>query len=244
MPVKIWKRDEYGGHTSSVATSWTTRLGGEEYRAEADALDEQIDFVLDRARELALSRPVEQEKAREFVKRWAIGRAIVESGVLDSPHMASEERKNLWLAMACKCRLGIRATGEVEKRWQALIPDRELEPQRIERDIFAMGLWLQEQECADALTTLRGSLSNAREIQRRESLRSTKLRNALGRWFQELDPAQRSRLSQNKEFVAIAKTLQKRWPSRGPGSAKRPAHFSDHELDNEVRRILAQFSTG
>ena len=122
-----------------------------------------------------------------------------------------------------------------------MIPDRELEPQRIERDIFAMGLWLQDQECEDALTTFRGSLSNAREIQRRESLRSTKLRNALGRWFQELEPPQRSRLFQNREFVAIAKTLQQRWPSRGPGSAKRPVHYSAHELDREVSRVLAQF---
>ncbi len=132
---------------------------------------------------------------------------------------------------------------EVEEQWRILIPDRELEPQRIERDIFAMGLWLQEQELEDALATFGGSLQNALEIQRRESLRSTKMRSALGRWFLGLDPIQRSRLFKGREFIAIAKVLRQRWPSRGPGSAKRPVHFTDHDLDREVSRVLSQFSS-
>ena len=241
MPVKIWKTDDHGRYTSSIITSWRTELVSEEYRVEAEALDMQIDSVLDRAVELSAAVPDGQGKSQEFVKRWAIGRAIRESGVLDSPQMASEQRKNLWLAMARKCRLGVRASGKLEERWRTLIPDRELEPQRLERDVFARGLWLQEQDCANALATFNGSLALARQLYSRESLRSANLRNALRRWFQELDPLQRSRLFRREQFIAIVKTLQKRWPSRGPGSAKRPAHFSDQDLDREVHRVLAPF---
>ena len=241
MPVKIWKRDEHGGYSSRVVTNWTTRLGSEEYRAEAYALDIQVDTVLDRAAELSEEEMKEHAKSKEFVKRWAIGRAIVESRVLDSPNMASEERKNLWLAMACKCRLGVRATGKVEERWKTLIPNRDFEPQRIERDVFARGLWLQEQSCADAMATFNGSLALARQLHSRETLRSAKLREALRRWFQTLDPKQCSLLFRREAFIAIVKGLQRRWPSRGPGSAKRPAHFSERDLDREIRRVLAQF---
>ena len=240
MPVKVWDRDDHRRYTSAIRTSRSTRLGGEEFRVEAEELDAQIDTVLDRAVKLSSSSPDERRKTREFVKRWAIGRAVAESRILQSLHMTSEQRSHLWLAMARKCRLGIRSSGAIEERWRMLVPGRALEPRRIERDIFAMGLWLQEQELEDALTTFGGSLSNAKEIQRRESLRSTKLRNALGRWLLCLHSSQRSRLLKGTEFGAIAKALQRRWPSRGPGSAKRPVHLSDHELDREVHRILTQ----
>ena len=243
MPIKIWERDDRGHVTSRIETSWPTRLGAEEYRAEAEALDEQIDTMLDWASELASARPVEQDKIGEFVKRWAVGRAIVEFEVLESPYMASEERSHLWLALARKCRLGNRSTGEEETNWQTLIPERELEPKRLKRDIFARSLWLQEQECNDALVTFGGSLTNAREIHNRESLRSTNLRNSLGRWFIELEPSQRKYLQQTSGFITIAKALQKRWPSRGPGSAKRPAHYTDQDLDREVHRALKQFAS-
>ena len=93
-----------------------TRLGGEEYRAEAEELDAQIDTVLDRAVELSSTGPEDRGKRKEFVKRWAIGRAIEESSILDSPHVALEQRSHLWLAMARKCRLGVRSSGDTEIR--------------------------------------------------------------------------------------------------------------------------------
>ncbi len=242
MPFKIWDQDDQGDYASAIRTSWSTRLGGEDYRAEAEELDLHIDTVLDRAVELSSTGSDGRGKDKEFVKRWAIGRAVKESGILDSPNVVLEQRSHLWLAMARKCRLGVRSSGDIEEQWQMLIPDRELEPQRIERDIFAMGLWLQEQELKDARIAFGGSLSNAREIQRRESLRSIKFRSALKRWFLCLDPSQRSRLYKGKEFVTLSKALQRRWPSRGPGSAKRPVHFTDHDLDCEVHRVLTQLA--
>lgn len=242
MPVKIWDQDDRGRYTSRIQTSLNVGLGGEEYRADAEELDVQIDAVLERAVHLLPETTNSRDKSREFVKRWAIGRAITESGILQSPHIAFEPRVHLWLAMARKCRLGIRSTGVVEHRWSSLIPKRELEPNRIERDIFALGLWLQEQDLDDALDAFGGRLANAREIHRRESLRSINLRNALARWCRASDPDKRSEFFQAKEFVAIAKTLQRRWPSRGPGSAKRPVHFADGDLDRELGRVLAGFA--
>ena len=238
MPFKIWDRNSLGHYTSVIDTTRDTTLAGEEYRTEAEELDAEIDAVLDRAVQLSSSSPDGRRQSREFVKRWAIGRAIAESGILQSSPVASEPRAHLWLAMARKCRLGIRSSHEVEEQWHTLIPNRDLEPQRIERDIFAMGLWLQEQDLEDALTTFGGRLSNAREIQRRESLRSVNLRRALGRWLLSLGPSRRSRLLKGSEFVTIAKALQRRWPSRGLGSAKRPVHFDDQDLDEEVDRAL------
>ena len=242
MPVKLWDLDDHGRYTSTIRTSRSTRLGGEEFRVEAEELDAQIDTVLDRASQLSSLSPSDRRKSREFLKRWAIGRAVAESCILQSPHIAAEQLSHLWLAMARKCRLGVRSSGTIEEQWRMLVPNRELEPQRIERDIFAIGLWLQEQEFEDALDTFGGSLSNAREIQRRESLRSTKLRSALGRWFLCLDPGRRSQLLKGTAFVTIARALQRRWPSRGPGSAKRPVHFTDDDLDREVDRVLTHFA--
>lgn len=237
MPVKLWGRDDSGTLTSTIRTTRRTGLGGEEFRDEAEPLDKQTDAVLDRAAELSSTGAAESQ---DFVKRWAIGRAVAESKLLDSPHLEPDERGFLWSAMALKCRLGIRASGEApEERWRGLIPERDTEPTRIKRDIFAMGHWLQEQELEKALATFGGNLKNADEIQRREALRSERVRSALYRWFSLQDPHHRTYLFKGKQFSRIAKALRKRWPSRGPGSAKRPEHYSDKDLDEEMRRVLA-----
>ncbi len=239
MPVKMWDRDERGRYTSRIETNLNTGLGGEEYRAEAEELDQRIDIVLERTVQLLPETPLDRGKSQEFAKRWAIGRAIAESDIHRSSQIVSEPNLHpLWRAMAIKCRLGIRSTGAIEDRWSTLIPFRESEPERIERDIFALGLWLQEQELNDAQDAFGGKLGNAREIHRREALRSINMRNALARRFRGLDAEQRSQLLRTKEFALIAKALQRRWPSRGPGSAKRPAHFADDDLDRELGRVL------
>ena len=46
------------------------------------------------------------------------------------------------------------------------------------RPMLFARMWLQEQECDDALATFGGSLTNAREIHNRETLRSKELRNS------------------------------------------------------------------
>lgn len=238
MPVKLWNRDDLGNLTSTIRSSSGGGFGGEEYRSEAEELDKEIDCVLDRAAELA-DAPITVCSANpQFVKRWAIGRAIAESGILQSPHLASEPKSELWLAMARKCRIGVRASGEPEKKWRFLIPERDMEPRRIENDIFGLGMWLQEQELDDALSTFGGGLHNAKQIWSGEPLRAKQFKNALGRWFAKHDTQQLDHLYRIPQYAVLAKSLRRRWPSRGPGSAKRPAHYDEPELYREIRRVL------
>ena len=238
MPVKLWNINESGAYISFIATNRRSGLGGEEFRWEADAMDAELDKVLDRAADLATPASKEKSNRTLFVKRWAMGRSIAESGILQSPHMVGESRSNLCLAMARKCRLGIRASGEHEPRWCGLIPDRETEPKRIEADIFGLGMWLQDQELEDAIATFGGGLHNAKQIWSGEPLRAERFRNALGRWFAEHDTAQLDHLYRIPQYAVIAKSLRRRWPSRGPGSAKRPAHYDLPSLISEIRQVL------
>jgi hypothetical protein len=238
MPIKIWDIDGSGAYTSTIQTNRRTTLGGEEFRPEADALDANIDQVLDRATELAASGSHARSNRALFVKRWAIGRSITESGILQSSHMEAESRSDLCLAMARKCRLGVRASGDPETRWRGLIPNRDAEPKRIEDDIFGLGMWLQDQELEDAIAAFGGGLHNAKQIWSGESLRHRKFRDCLGTWFGEYDADEQARLYVIPQYAVIAKALRRRWPSRGPGSAKRPAHYEPDALLAEIRRLL------
>ena len=243
MPVKLWNRDDLGNLTSTIRSGSGGGFGGEEYRPEAEELDKEIDCVLDRAVELT-AVPVNTGSVNpQFVKRWAIGRAIAESGILDSPHLASDPKSELWLAMARKCRIGVRASGEPEKKWRSLIPKRDIEPQRIKDDIFGLGMWLQEQDLGDAVCTFGGGLHNAKQIWSGEPLRAKQFRNALGCWFAEHDTEQLDRLYRIPQYAVMAKSLRRRWPSRGPGSAKRPVHYDLTSLISEIHQVLDPIAT-
>ena len=156
--------------------------------------------------------------------------------------MEVAEQKWLWLAIARKCRLIVRSDGSPAESWRGLIPDREVDPTRIERDVFAMGRWLQEQEIQQATASFGASLTNAREIHRRGAINSKNLRDVLARWFSELCAERRSDLTRNANFVQLAKALAKRFPARGPGSAKRPVHYTEDELYEEVCKVLDPIS--
>ena len=88
------------------------------------------------------------------------------------------------------------------------------------------------------MSSFGASLTNAREIHRRGAINSKNLRDALALWFGELCPERRSKLTKNGNFVPLAKALAKRFPARGPGSAKRPVHYPGDELCEEVRKVL------
>ncbi len=237
MPVKIWNQAD-GKLTNSVETSRGDSYRGERYRLDAEALDWEIDQTLDRAVELSASVRATGTEQQAFVKRWAVGRALMESGLLQSNHLDPGEQKWLWQAIARKCRLGVRADGSSENAWHELTPHREPDPTRLERDVFAVGLWLQEQELATAMMAFGGSRTNAREIYRRGAIRTKNLRDVLARWFRELEPPQRSHLAKPGNFLPLARALAIRFPGRGPGSAKRPVHYSDEELYEEIRKVL------
>ena len=191
MPVKIWDRAPGGALTSRVETSRSQSYRGERYRADAEALDREIDGMLDHSIELAEGVPAAEAGPLAFVRRWSIGRALAESKLLDSDFLEPSEHKWLWLAIARKCRLGVRSDGSREENWHGLIPHRDLDPGRIELDVFAVGMWLQEQEIEVALTSFGASLTNATEIHRRGAIRSRNLRDALALWFGELCPTRR-----------------------------------------------------
>lgn len=238
MPVLLWSRSDSGSHDDRVHTTRRYRFGEEEHRAIAEDLDREIDDMLDNALELVISVEAESQAELAFVRRWSLGRALSMSHLLKSTNLEPGEHKLLWQALGAKCRLGIRNSGQTDSSWQELIPVRESDPERIERDVFARGLWLQDQELKDAQFTFGSSLTNAREIHTRSALRSLKLRIALQGWLQNIDAQSRNRLLDIKEFPHLAKALAKRWPGRGPGSAKQPVHYAQHELDEEVRRVL------
>ena len=238
MPVKIWDRTGGGALTSRVETSRSISYRGERYRADAEALDEEIDRMLDYAVVLSASVSESEPGQQSFVKRWSIGRALAESRLSESEYLEPTERRWLWLAIARKCRLSVRSDGSAEESWRGLIPSRTLDPGRVERDVFAMGRWLQEQELDAAIAAFGGNLGNANEIHRRGAINSKNLRDALANWFDEQPPGRRIRLVKKRNFVWLAKALTRRFPARGPGSAKRPVHYTEDELYEEVCGIL------
>ena len=238
MPVKIWDRTSNGALISRVATSRSHSYRGERYRTDAEALDEEIDRMLDYAVELSASVPAAESEQLSFIKRWSIGRALTESKLSESEYLEPEEQKLLWLAIARKCRLGVRSDGSPEEHWRGLIPSRESDPLRIERDVFARGKWLQEQELELAMASFGASLTNAREIHSRGAINSKNMRDSLARWFSELTPARRAEFKNTGNFIQLVKALARRFPARGQGSAKRPVHYSEEELYEEVRKVL------
>ena len=242
MPVKIWSRDPVGRYSSQVVTEWDRPLGGEEYRADAEGLDEQLDRVLDDALvRLVLSKSI-AANAR-FKRIWCVGRAVKESGIIASPALRTERRVLLWRAMAWKCWLGTRhdyPSSPLEKRWARLRPGKQAEPKNPFRvhDLFETGYWLQHQELDDAVLTFGGSVSNAVAIGRRTSINSPSVRSALSAWMRSLPPETLEQVHRPKVFGEIAKALRNRWPDKGFGSAQRPEHLPEEELLTELTAVL------
>lgn len=237
MPVKVWKRED-GKLTNSVETSLGDSYRGERYRSAADALDREVDRMLDRAVTLSASE-ISRATDPVFVRRWALGRALAESGLRQSMHLELPgEESSLWLAIARKCRLGVRSNGEMETSWGRLIPNRKSDPQRTDRDVFAVGLWLQEQDLPRASMAFGGKFGNAQKFYARKALRPPEVREALAGWMEHQDSTLRSDLSNIRWFARVMKALANRFPARGPGSAKRPVHYSDEELYEEIRKVL------
>ena len=245
MPVKIWDQDQSGHLISSIRWMGSTGIDAEHHRPQAERLDEQIDLLLDNALTL-LDQQDEDQKHSLFATRWATGRAIADSDILASPDLENHERSDLLLAMARKCRLGVRHTGQMEPtpKWNGLLPtNRDNEPKRIEPDIFGLGMWLQEQQLEDAKMAFGGGLHNAKQIWSGEALRSPKLRQALTTYFADFTHGQREILYRIPQYAKLAKALRQRWPSRGKGSAKRPVHYDQEQLEVEINQLLKPITT-
>ena len=244
MAIKIWNPNPSGKPTSTIKRLGSSGPSAEEHRPQADQIDIQLDGLLDKAVAL-LDQQDTGHNHNRFATRWAIGRAIADSQILDSPLLEPGEIPDLWLAMARKCRLGVRHSGEPdsESRWKGLIFQRDAEPKRVEYDIFGLGIWLQEQDLDDAKLAFGSSIHNAKQIWSGEALRSPKLRQALTDYFANYDDAQRLYICQNYRYALLAKALRRRWPSRGKGSAKRPVHYDQEELSAAICQLLEPITT-
>ena len=239
MAVKLWDLDESGHLTSSIRRKGHSGLEAEGFRRQAEDLDARIDQLLDMALEV-LGRQDPNPRHNMFAKRWAIGRGIAESSILESNNLEPGERADLWRAMARKCRLGICHDGKRDPKspWKDLIPERDIEPKRIEKDIFGLGMWLQEQDLDDAKVTFGEGIQNAKHIWSGEALRSRNFRHTLGDYFSGRGQEELEILYRIPQYAILAKALRQRWPSRGKGSAKRPVHYGNSELLQEIKKVL------
>ena len=243
MPVKLWQRDKQGNYSSKVVTDWDKVLGGEEYRQQAEELDQRLNDTLDDA----LSRLNKADTIgtkKEFKRVWCVGRSVRESQILELPALRTERRALLWRAMAWKCWLGTRhdypdselcvAWRELRSRFQPEVVDKKGGV----RDLFETGYWLQQQELEEAAFTFGGSISNAREMGSRTSIYVPVMREALHTWLTSLSDKEREAVHAGKNFVACIKVLRNNWPDRGFGAARRPEHYAVDDLYIEVLEVL------
>ena len=243
MPVKLWEADK-NGLSSRVVTDWDTIGTSEEYREDAEELDQHLDGVLDGALErIRNSRNTGVPPL--FLRAWAVGRALIESGVFDSPALRNEQRQILWKALARKCRTGARSTREEDRRWLSLRPSKAREPRREggRLDYFEMCWWLAEQDLQDAADTFGGSIRNVWQMLERPALRPVALRRALKKWLGSQPQSVREKLYEPAVYAEMMKELRRRWPDRGPGSAKRPVHYEDGALSTELEKLLTPFAS-
>ncbi|ORW41609.1 hypothetical protein AWB90_20110 [Mycobacterium paraense] len=241
MPVKIWDTSPHG-LTSVIVTNWDIRITAEERRREAEDLDRELDVVLDRALAQVRNHAV-RTVPPEFVRAWAFGTALGESNVTKNPALVNEIPQLLWRALARKVRLGARSDGTTDTEWVDLRPQRASEPRREggRLDHFEMCRWLAEQSLSEATTTFGGSIRNVWQMLERPTLRPLVVRSALLDWLRQLPPHVRNELTQPSTFAELMKRLRSRWPDRGPGSAKRPVHYTRDELRVEIQVVLKGF---
>ena len=241
MAVLIWS-DKDGVLSSTIRSGRRVSLSAEEYRVEAESLDQQLDALLDMAwHALTLITRRENGKARfnSFEQRWVLGRAVHISEILRHAALQGEVRALLWQALTPKAWYGIRHNRQRIRRWRELIPGKATKWQTQPREVSAyrfleIGYWLREQQLHEAGEVFGWKYSNAQDLYDRSSLRSIKLRQAVLYWLRRQSPEVREELAKpirgKGRFAIISKALSKRFPASGPGSALLPQHYPEDEL--------------
>ncbi len=250
MPVLIWnfENDSLG---SVVRTGRRFALSAEEFRPEAEALDRDLDDLLDEAwhaLNIITRRTNGEPRFDAFEQRWVLGRAVYVSEILRHEAMLGEERRFLWQALTPKAWYGIRHDATREPRWRALIPKRyrswQSKPkQRDAYEFLEIGYWLREQQLQDAGELFGWTSSNAQDLHKRAGLRSFQLRQAVLHWLRRQSQEVREALAKPKakgkrNFAEIPYALSKRFPASGPGSALLPQHYPADELREIVCETL------
>ena len=159
------------------------------------------------------------------------------------PNLVGEPRRFVWAVLTQKCWLGARADGSYEPEWSELIPpERDKPVVRDAKDLpyFEMCDWLAEDSLEDAELVFGGKVSHVWQMLDRSTLRSPQMRRAVRNWLASMPDTKRSRLMEREPYRAMMKALRGRWPDRGAGSACRPIHMSEEELNSEVARILTE----
>ena len=249
MAVLVWsERDSELGNT--IRSGRRVSLSTEEYRAEAEALDQQLDTVLDMAWHTLIvisQHKNDKPSFNTFEQVWVLGRAINISRILRHEAMQGEERVLLWQALTPKAWHGIRYDAARDSRWRELIPRNkrrwQAQPKKNRHyDFLDIGYWLREQQLHDSGEVFGWKFNNARELYVRSSLRSFELRQAVLYWLRRQSPELREELAKSTRkklgFELIPKTLQKRFPAKGPGSALLPQHYPADELRGIVCETL------
>jgi hypothetical protein len=233
----MYERDDDIKLRTTVVTSWRTDFDGEEHREIAEELDVAIDGVLDLAIELSISNAAVDAQS-ELIRIWSVGRAVKSKQTLNHPAMLNEYRINLWRAMEQKALLGIRSDGTIYSNWTHLRSHAPRVTKRPDRHLFEVGLWIQHLSLTDCAALFLRQSSLASELFRRPAFRSLKMRSVFHRWIVNHDQQSLDWISVKRNYVGLAKRVVKRWPARGPGSAKRPEHYSEERLYAELKRVL------
>ncbi len=251
MAVLIWSEHD-GVLGNSIRSGRRVALSAEEYRPEAEALDQKLDDVLDMAwHTLTLITDHQNGKARfnSFEQVWVLGRAVHISDIMRHEAMQGEERTTLWQALTAKAWYGIRHSANRDPRWSQLIPAGKKQwrtrsdDKRLDRayDFLEVGFWLRDQQLQDAGEVFGWEFSNARKMYFRPTLRSKELREALLYWLRRQTPEVRefAQITGTVDgFIILVKALNKRFPARGPGSALLPQHYTEDELRTIVSETL------
>lgn len=250
MPVLVWSERD-GALGNSIRTRRRYFFSPEEYRTDAEALDQALDDLLDMAwYALKLITKHENGKARvdAFEQRWVLGRAVFVSDILRHDAMQGEIRSLLWQALTPKAWYGVRHDATEEQRWRELIPNRyrswQSKPEdRDAYEFLEVGYWLREQQLQDAGELFGWNSSNAQDLYKRSGLRSFELRQAILHWLRRQSTEVREEFAKPKakgkrNFAEIPYALNKRFPAKGPGSALLPQHYPEDELRAIVCQVL------
>lgn len=250
MAVLIWSEEE-GELVNRVRSGRRVFLSAEEMRPEAEALDRELDGLLDDALEL-VNELAGDKKASPFMKSWSLGRAIARSGALSHEAMQGEKKELLWESLTHKCWFGVRADATRDFRWRGLRDtsknsERRVNPEKskgnkFRYEDFNIGLWLSDQDYEETSLIFGDKLKYAVELYRRPTLKSHQLRKAIYCWYQRQTEEVKEELGSAKSgsggFTIIAKALVHRFPFRGPGSILLPQHYPPDELQAIVNEVL------
>lgn len=249
MAVLVWSERD-GSLGNSIRSGRRVSLSAEEYRTEAEALDLQLDDVLDMGWH-ALTLITRHDNGKPHFdtleQAWVWGRTIHLSNVLRHRAMIGEQRILLWQALTAKAWYGVRSDSTRDQRWRELIPSKSRKWQTQPTDIDAfrfleIGYWLREDSLQQVGELFCWKFSNANDLFDRTSLRSVELRRVVLSWMQRQDGKVRLFLATpiyaGKRHALIAKALYKRFPAKGPGSALLPQHYPQDELRDIVCETL------